>query len=271
MDMSFDMPSPIPVSKHAADHRRVESDLNRNLHTLQGLTDDEFDSDHTFSRLGGFGKDSQYHHHHDRHHQQATSKSSNMLHHSRSLMHRQPGFETDESSEDDGMNLSRGTEVSSFDAHARRSGLPMPAVPIQLTSAPADPHEHQHFQHHPSSSSSPSSTSISANSIELARTAPTHQQTNHPYSPSREMDDLERSFFVGASPVSTLGHHVSGVTFGVGIFGNGMNKGRGVGGDVDGEGDEYDPERRMEGLIEAVKVVGSGSDERGENVFSTEK
>jgi hypothetical protein len=80
------------------------------------------------------------------------------------------------------------------------------------------------------------------------------------------MDDLERSFFIGASPVSTLGHHVSGVTFGVGIFGSGMNKGSGV----EDDGDEYDPERRLEGLVEAVKVVGSGG-AVGDNVFSTEK
>ena len=52
-----------------------------------------------------------------------------------------------------------------------------------------------------------------------------------------------------------------------------MNKGREVGGDG-GDDYEYDPERRMEGLVEAVKVVGAGAggagvDRRGENIFST--
>lgn len=45
-----------------------------------------------------------------------------------------------------------------------------------------------------------------------------------------------------------------------------MNKGSGV----EDDGDEYDPERRLEGLVEAVKVVGSGG-AVGDNVFSTEK
>jgi hypothetical protein len=233
--MSLNMPSPIPISKHAADHRRVESDLNRNLHTLQGLTDDEFDSDHTFSRLGGFGKDTR----------------STLKPQSRSLMDRQAGFDSDGTTSDDAMNLTRGTELSSFDAHARRSGL-IPPMGQPLTTSPGRPVESQRREQHTdrlvsSSTESSSPSSLSTNSIEFGRTAP----AQHRRSLSRDIDEFERSLFIGASPVSTLGHHASAVTFGAGIF---ANKKGGYGDfEEQEEGAEYDPERGLEGLINAVK------------------
>lgn len=225
------MPSPIPVSRWAADRRQVESDLDRDL---GGLTDDEFDSNHTFSRLGGFGKDN--------------TRTRSAIQ-SRSLMDRQMGFETDS---DDGMNISRGTEQSSFDAHARRSGLDL-----------HNNHQQQHGrQDQVVSSGTESSSSLSTASIEIGRTAPAQ---HHSFSRDQvHLDEFERSLFIGGSPVSTLGHHASAVTFGAGIFAH-NNKGGYDGEDGDAE---YDPDRRIEGLIAAAKIVPPSENK---NVFHQEK
>ena len=244
-DVSFPMPSPIPASKYAADRRQVESDLDRDL---GGLTDDEFDSNHTFSRLGGFGKDTR------------------SIIQSRSLLDRQMGLVDIDS--DDGMNISRGTE-SSFDAHARRSGLTLqPPTPFRGDHQQQHRHQHHHAQgarDQLPSSSTESSSSLSTNSIEFGRTAPAQQQHTSFSRDQINLDDFERSLFVGGSPVSTLGHHASAVTFGAGIFANKGGYGHGHGLDDADEDGEYDPERGIEGLIAAAKIVQPS--EREKNVF----
>lgn len=246
--ISFPMPSPIPASKYAEQRRQVESDLDRDL-GLGGLTDDdEFDSNHTFSRLGGFGKD--------------TVANTRSLIQSRSMLDRQMGFDTD-SEGDDGMNISRGTEQSSFDAHARRSGLKLQQSHNDLGLERRDQLP---------TSATESSSSLSTASIEFARTAPAQQHQNHGFCHNMDLNDFEKSLFVGSSPVSTLGHHASAVTFGAGIFANNNNKGGYAGyDDAEGEGvGEYDPERGIEGLIAAAKIV-PPSDKGEKNVFQHDR
>nr|XP_019049225.1 hypothetical protein I302_03006 [Kwoniella bestiolae CBS 10118]OCF28155.1 hypothetical protein I302_03006 [Kwoniella bestiolae CBS 10118] len=60
----------------------------------------------------------------------------------------------------------------------------------------------------------------------------------------------EQSMFIGASPVSTAGHHASAVTLGAGVFGK-MNDGY-------GNTSEFDPERSLGRLVgELGRVMGS--------------
>ncbi|KAK8865923.1 hypothetical protein IAR55_001071 [Kwoniella newhampshirensis] len=62
----------------------------------------------------------------------------------------------------------------------------------------------------------------------------------------------EQSMFVGASPVSTAGHHASAVTLGAGVF---RSKGDEYG---DNTGGEFDPERSLGRLVgELGRVMGS--------------
>nr|XP_018267304.1 uncharacterized protein I303_01289 [Kwoniella dejecticola CBS 10117]OBR89462.1 hypothetical protein I303_01289 [Kwoniella dejecticola CBS 10117] len=64
----------------------------------------------------------------------------------------------------------------------------------------------------------------------------------------------EQSMFVGASPVSTAGHHASAVSLGAGVFGKGnRNAARDA-----GDGSEFDPERSLGRLVgELGRVMGS--------------
>ncbi|WVQ97310.1 hypothetical protein IAU59_004421 [Kwoniella sp. CBS 9459] len=68
----------------------------------------------------------------------------------------------------------------------------------------------------------------------------------------------EQSMFVGASPVSTAGHHASAVTLGAGVFGNTNRRRRGGrDDDEDATGVEFDPERSLGRLVgELGKVMG---------------
>jgi hypothetical protein len=178
------------------------------------------------------------------------------------MLDRQMGFDTD-SEGDDGMNISRGTEQSSFDAHARRSGLKL-----------QQPHHNLDLERRDQlpTSATESFSSLSTASIEFARTAPAQQHQNHGYPHNMDLNDFEKSLFVGGSPVSTLGHHASAVTFGAGIFANNNNKGGYAGyDDAEGEGvGEYDPERGIEGLIAAAKIV-PPSDKGEKNVFQHDR
>jgi hypothetical protein len=226
------MPSPIPVSRQDVDRQRLQSDLD---HSLDSLSDDAFNSDHTFSRLGGFGKESI----------RQQSRNSNL----NANIDREDGWES-ESSFDDAMNLTQGVD-SSFDAHARRSGLiAQPPTPFRPRNVVQE------------ESTSPSSSSISTHTLEFPRTAPAMQSSPHLGQTFDQFED-EKSIFVGQSPGSTLGHHASAITLGAGIF---APRTKGAFGNYgDGEEGEYDPDRSVEGLIEVARGKGGKENTFGVN------
>lgn len=223
--MSLAMPAPIPVSNEDVERQRMESDLDR---TLDSLSDEEFDSSHTFSRLGGFGRD---------------SKSTLQFQSTRNHQYLAP-FESDTSALGAALDVTRGAE-SSFDAHAKRSGL---SVPLRSATNPIS-------RHH----GTPDTSSIS---LEFGRNAPVTGLDDSLHGGARDhhMDDFDKSLFVGSSPVSTIGHHASRVTLGAGIF---SNKGPVM--DSQSEEEEYDPDRAMERLIAAAKSSKSNGKVTSEN------
>ncbi|OCF33341.1 hypothetical protein I316_05083 [Kwoniella heveanensis BCC8398] len=130
-----------------------------------------------------------------------------------------------------------------------------------LSFAAQNPHQHQHHQHHHHMYGPQGTPRASAQNKDSTNTRlPSGTGRMSSFDNNGTMRGGEQSMFVGASPVSTAGHHASAVTLGAGVFGNASNKRRGGGGhdeDDSGMGTEFDPERSLGRLVgELGKVMG---------------
>ncbi|WVF70618.1 hypothetical protein IAT40_005410 [Kwoniella sp. CBS 6097] len=167
--------------------------------------------------------------------------------------------------------------VSDLERRRLESNIDHDLASLSLSSLPTSTNSHSHSHSHSFiSTSSSASTNFSleyprAETLSFSAQNPYSNHHMHgPHGTSRlssfgnvngngTIRGGEQSMFVGASPVSTAGHHASAVTLGAGVFGNNNRRRGGVneGEDETGLGTEFDPERSLGRLVgELGKVMG---------------